>query len=169
MFMNLPNRLSMIVRAVACAAIGLMMVACSSPSNQADTGAKISKVKYYAMTNFAPVPSADPSIPFERDYHLYGAVTNAQRQARQGNYYAVMWKVTDRTQPVKVRLEYRQQGTGLAVKTKETDVSALDKSNVTRFAVIGDEFANNGPVTAWRVSLVRGKQVLAESKSYLWD
>lgn len=158
------------VRAVACAALGLLMVACSSPSNVADAGGKIWKVKYYHLASIGtPIPSADPSIPFERDYHLYGAISNKQREARVGNYYSVMWKVTDRSQPVKVRLEYRQQATGLAVKTKEMDVPAVDKNNVTRFAVIGEEYSTNGPVTAWRVSLVRGKQVLAESKSYLWD
>jgi hypothetical protein len=169
MFMSLRSCFS-IIRAVACAALGLMMVACSSPSNVADTGGKIWKVKYYYLGSIAtPIPSADASIPFERDYHLYGAITNKQREARTGTYYSVMWKVTDRSQPVKVRLEYRQQATGLAVKTKEMDVPAVEKSNVTRFAVIGDEFQTNGPVTAWRVSLVRGKQVIAESKSYLWD
>lgn len=169
MLMTLRSRLLMI-RALACAALGLMMGACASSSNVADTGGKIWKVKYYKLANLMqPIPAADPSIPFEREYHLYGAITNKQREARQGNYYAIMWKVTDRTQPVKVRFEYRQQGTGLAVKTKELDIPVVDRSNVTRFEVIGDEYANNGPVTAWRASLVRGKQVLAEAKSYLWD
>jgi len=135
-----------------------------------DTGGKIWKVKYYHLANIAaPIPAADPSIPFERDYHLYGAISNKQRAARQGNYYAIMWKVTDRSQPVKVRFEYRQPGTGLLVKSKETEVGTVDRSNVTRFQVTGVDYATNGPVSAWRVSLLRGKQVLAESKSYLWD
>lgn len=147
-----------------------MTASCASGPAVADTGGKISKVKYYRLTNLgAPIPAADPSIPFEREYHLYGAITNRQREARQGNYYAVMWKVTDRNQPVKVRFEYRQPATGLQVKVKEQEISSLDRNNVTRFQVTGGDFVNNGPVSAWRVSLVRGKQVLAEQKSYLWD
>ncbi len=159
-----------LLRALACAALVLFsMASCSFGPPVADTGGKIWKVKYYHLANMAPIPAADPSIPFERDYHLYGAITGAQRLFRQGNYYAIMWKVTDRTQPVKVRFEYRQQGTGLAVKSKEQEVSKFDHTNVTRFQVIGNDYANFGPVTAWRVTVVRGKQVLAESKSYLWD
>ena len=58
------------------------------------------------------IPGCDPSVAFERDYYLHGAVSNKERDARDGHYYTVMWKVTDRSQPVKVRLEYRQQNTG---------------------------------------------------------
>lgn len=156
--------------AFACTAMALLTVSCSSTPPVADTGAKIEKVKYYKLANIAqPIPAADPSIPFERDYHLWGAITNKQREARIGNYYAVMWKATDRSQPVKVRFEYRQPATGMQVKSKEQDISTLDRNNVTRFQITGPDYVNNGPVSAWRVTVVRGKQVLSEEKSYLWD
>jgi hypothetical protein len=158
-----------ICRAALCAGLGLMIASCSTTKATADQGGKITKVKYFHLANFNPIPSGDPSIPFEREYILRGAISNKDRTARLGHYYSVMWKVTDRSQPVKVRFEYRQEKTGLAVKSQEQDVSKVGGSNLTRFAVTGDEYVTGGPVNCWRVSLVRGKQVLAEEKSYLWD
>lgn len=167
--MNLRNCVSLGC-AIACAAMVLVTASCASGPPVADTGGKIWKVKYFRLQNIAqPQVITDPAVAFEREYYLYGAITLKQREARQGSYYAIMWKVTDRTQPVKVRFEYRQQATGLAVKTKETEINAADRNNVTRFQVNGAEYDTYGPVTAWRATLVRGKQVLSESKSYLWD
>ncbi len=169
MFMSLRSCVSL-ASAFACAAMALLSASCSSTPAEADTGAKIDKVKYYRLANAAaPIPAADPSIPFEREYHLWGAITGRQREARQGNYYAVMWKVKNPGEPLKVRFEYRQPGTGLQVKAKEQEISTVDRSNVTRFQITGPDYVNNGPVSAWRVTVVRGKQVLAEEKSYLWD
>ena len=161
--------LPILCRAVTAGALGLALASCSS-TNPPGPGGQITKVKYYQLKNKeVPIPGADPSVNFEHIYHLYGAVSNKDRLERDGHYYAVMWKVTDASQPVKVRLEYRQQKTGTAVKTQEQEVTKIGRHNDTHFEVIGEEFVTGGPVTGWRVTLVRGKQVLAEAKSYLWD
>lgn len=158
-------------RAAVCAGLGLMMASCSSTKTKpASTGGKIDKVKYYHLSDLnKPIVAAEPSISFERQYLLHGAVTKIEREARQGHYYAVFWQATDRSQPVKVRLEYRQQKTGAKVMMVEQEVAAPKGSNVTKFSIIGETYVTNGPVTSFRVSLVRGKQVLAEEKSYLWE
>ena len=161
--------LPILCRAVTAGAFAMALASCSS-TNPPGPGGQIVKVKYDRLDSSAPpIPGLDPSVAFERNYHLHGAVSNAERLARDGHYYAVMWKVTDRNQPVQVRLEYRQQNTGTALKTLEQEVTKVGRSNVTRFEVNGGEYVNGGAVTSWRATLVRGKEVLAEAKSYLWD
>ncbi len=168
MILRLPKFLC---RAAVCASLGLMMASCSSMKTKAaSTGGHIDKVKYYHLADINKrVVAAEPSINFEMQYILHGAVTTKERLARQGHYYTVFWSATDRSQPVKVRLEYRQQKTGAKVMLVEQDVAAPKGSNVSKFAIIGDNYVTNGPVTSFRVSLVRGKEVLSEEKSYLWE
>lgn len=161
----LPN----LCRAVTAGALGLAMASCSS-TNPPGSGGQIVKVKYYhLLSREAAIPGADPPINFEREYHLYGAVSHKERIARDGHYYVLMWKVTDRSQPVKVRMEYRQQNTGVTKKVQEKEVTKVNRNNETRFEVNGDEYVKGGAVTSWRATLVRGKEVIAEAKSYLWD
>jgi hypothetical protein len=140
---------------------------CSSAS--VGPGGKIAKVKYYHLIPGTPVRTADPAIEFERDYHLYGAVTKADIHAREGHYYTIFWQANDRSQPVKVRFEYRQANSGLTSKVIEEEVTDLRRTNLTRFQIIGDEYATDGRVTAWRVSLLRGQEELASQESYLWN
>ncbi len=156
-------------RAVTAGALGLAMASCSS-TNPPGSGGQIVKVKYYhLLSNETVITGVDPPITFERQYHLHGAISNKERRARDGHYYVVMWKATDRSQPVKVRMEYRQQNTGMAIKIQEKEVTKVNRDNNTRFEVNGEEYVAGGAVTSWRATLVRGKETIAEAKSYLWD
>lgn len=131
-------------------------------------GGVISKVKIYTVDPAQKIKAADPSIRFERQHYLYGAVSRAEQMDLAGQHYTVMWSANDRSQPVTVRFEYRQRDTGLKVQSKEEQVSDVRRSNVTLFRVTGEEFRTNGPVTAWRAILVRGKEQLAVADSFLW-
>jgi hypothetical protein len=156
-------------RAATAGAFAMALASCSS-TNPPGPGGHIVKVKYYRLdASKPPIGGLDASVTFEHNYHLHGAVSNSERSARDGHYYAVMWKVTDRAQPVQVRLEYRQENTGTKVHALEHEATKIKRSNVTHFEVSGEQFASGGAVTSWRITLVRGKQVLAEAKSYLWD
>jgi hypothetical protein len=110
----------------------------------------------------------DPSIRFERAHRMYGAVTLQQQLERAGQYYTLFWKANDRSQPVTVRFEYRQQSTGMQVLKLEQQVSEVRASNVCEFQVTGSAFQTGGRVTAWRASIVRGSEVLAIADSFLW-
>lgn len=161
--------LPILCRAVTSAAFAMALASCSS-TNPPGPGGHIVKVKYYRLdASKPPIGGLDPSVTFEHNYHLHGAVSNAERSARDGHYYVVMWKVTDRSQPVTVRLEYRQQNTGTKVHVLEQEATRIKRDNLTRFEVNGERFTTGGAVVSWRITLVRGKQVLAEAKSYLWD
>ncbi len=128
----------------------------------------MTKVKIYHLQPTQRLRGTDPTINFERMYYLHGAVTLAEQMERAGQYYTCFWKAEDRTQPLTVKFEYRQQKTGLVTKVKEEQISDVRRSNITKFQVTGAEYQADGPVTSWRVSLMRGKELLVNSDSYLW-
>jgi hypothetical protein len=64
-----------------------------------------------------------------------------------------------------VKLEYRQIGKPNVIG-EQTYVPRQDASTV--FQVRGEEFRSGGSVSAWRVSLWDGDQLVAEKKSFLW-
>lgn len=153
--------------ALALTVLALTLVSCSTVS--VGPGGRITKVNYYYLVPMKPVNTNDVAIRFERDYHLYGAVTKKEIEARGGHYYTIFWKADDRTLPVTVRFEYRQANSGLTSKVVEEQVANVRRSNVSKFEVTGDQFQHDGRVTAWRVSLMRGKEELASQSSYLWN
>jgi hypothetical protein len=67
-----------------------------------------------------------------------------------------------------VRLEYRQAKTGNAVRAREVAYEQAQGSVKTSFAVIGDSYLWNGPVTAWRCLLIENKRIVGFTQSYLW-
>ena len=168
--MNSTGR-SNLCRALTSAAIALLMVSCSGlKSHKEKPPGQITNVKYYLLDPGMPNNiSDDPAIPFERQYLLYGAVTQKDVNDRSGHYYTVFWDVADRSQPVKVRLEYRQQTTGMEIKSQEVEVTDVRKHNITKFQITGDEFIKKGHVMCFRVTLVQGKETLAENKSFMWE
>jgi hypothetical protein len=155
-------------RVLFSAGLGLLLMSCST--KQVGSGATITKVNPYHLADVsAPLQAADPSLLFEREAHLHGAISNAERTERQGDYFTIFWKAEDLSQPLKVRLEYRQKLTGLTVKSVEQEVTDVRRSNTTKFSFIGNEYVTHGPVTSWRASIVRGKNTLVDYKSYLWE
>lgn len=140
---------------------GMMASCASGPA----TG--ITRVKIYRLDPGAVPEAAEPSIPFEQKHFLYGAVTDADREARRGNYYTIFFRPPDRTQPVRARFEYRQAATGFAIHVKDLEVAA--GRGMLRFSVTGQEFEQRGRLLGWRVTLTQAGRVFGERKSYLWD
>ncbi len=162
-----PESRHFLGRLLGMALLVTTLMSCSSAS--VGPGGRISKVKYYHLIPEMAVNSQDPAIEFERNYHLYGAIRWSDVMNRGGHYYDIFWKVDDRTQPVTVRFEYRQANLGLTSKTMEQEVTDVRRSNVTKFRVLGSDYRRDGRITAWKVSLVRGREVLAAHESYLWN
>lgn len=112
--------------------------------------------------------SEDVNIAFERRRLLYGAITPADVRDRYGNYYTFMWR-SKRAAHLTVRLEYRQQKLGAFVQAREVDYPAGAGSHVTRFQITGDDYAEQGRVSAWRLVVIEGHQkIVALKQSYLW-
>jgi hypothetical protein len=110
----------------------------------------------------------DASIRFERQYRLFGAVTKLDQRERTGNYFDFFWKAR-RSADLTVRLEYRQEKLHAHVQAQEISYSNARGSHKTAFKVVGDDYFDDGRVTAWRCLLIENGRVVAETHSYMWE
>ncbi len=106
-------------------------------------------------------------INFERAAVNYGAVNALDRRQRVGNYYDFFWRA-GRQADITVRLEYRQAKLGNNVRAQELFHPAAKGSQKSSFAVIGDDFINDGAVNAWRCLLIENGRIVGLTQSYLW-
>ena len=107
-------------------------------------------------------------LGFERTYRLYGAISNADKNQRYGNYLDFFWRVK-RPANVTVRLEYRQEKLRSFVQAREISYENARGNTKTEFAIIGDDYFQDGRVTAWRCLLIENGKIVAENRSYLWE
>ena len=127
------------------------------------------KTKEYFLDPAAPRTSNqnDASVTFERYYRLYGAITALDARDRFGTYFTFFWRAP-RDSDVKVRLEYRQEKLHAFVQAREAHYPRAKGHNRTEFAVIGDDYGDDGRVTAWQALLISNGRVVAVTRSYLW-
>jgi hypothetical protein len=118
--------------------------------------------------NNATAGIAEASLGFERTYRLYGAVSNADKAQRYGNYFDFFWRVK-RPANVTIRLEYRQEKLRAFVQAREISYENAKGNNKTEFAVIGDDYFQDGRVIAWRCLMIENGKIVAENRSYLWE
>jgi hypothetical protein len=111
---------------------------------------------------------AEMPLRFERSYRLHGAITAADRNQRYGNYFDFFWRAK-RPATVTVRLEYRQEKLRAFLQAREITYENAKGNNKTEFAIIGDDYLQDGPVTAWRCLLIENGKVVAENRSFLWE
>jgi hypothetical protein len=111
---------------------------------------------------------AEASLGFERTYRLYGAITNADKNQRFGNYMDFFWRAK-RPANVTVRLEYRQEKLRAFVQAREISYPNVKGNQKTEFTIIGDDYFQDGRVIAWRCLLIENGKIVAENRSYLWD
>ncbi len=117
--------------------------------------------------NRATAAVAEAAINFETRYRLYGAVTALDGRERFGNYFDFFW-LAKRDADITVRLEYRQEALRSFTQAREIHYPNARGHHKTEFAIIGDDFFDDGRVTAWRCLLVENGHIVAETKSYLW-
>jgi hypothetical protein len=111
---------------------------------------------------------AEASIRFEGSYRNFGAVTSLDQRQRAGNYLDFYWS-SKRDAPVTLRLEYRQELLRSFVQGREISYPHARGHHKTEFAIIGDNFWDDGRVTAWRCLIIENGHVVAEKRSYLWN
>ena len=111
---------------------------------------------------------SEAALTFERTYRLHGAISNADRNRRYGNYFDFFWRVK-RPANVVVRLEYRQEKLRSFVQAREISYPNANGNHKTEFTVIGDDYLQDGRVTAWRCLLIENGKIVAENRSYLWE
>ncbi|MDQ2918999.1 MAG: hypothetical protein M3R10_03885 [Verrucomicrobiota bacterium] len=109
----------------------------------------------------------DPSVGFESAYRLYGAVTELDKRQRYGNYFDFFWRAR-RPATITIRLEYQQEKLRTLTQAREITYPNAHGHIKTEFAVIGDDYLNDGRVLAWRCVLIEKGRIVAEDRSYLW-
>jgi hypothetical protein len=110
----------------------------------------------------------DASIKFERAYRLFGAVTKLDEHERQGNYFDFFWRAR-RPANLTVRLEYKQEKLHAHIQAQELSYPNARGNYKTEFKVIGDDYFDDGQVTAWRCSLIENGTIVAETHSFMWQ
>ena len=110
----------------------------------------------------------DMPITFERQYRMFGAVTALDRRQRMGNYFDFFWRAK-RPSDVTVRLEYRQEKLHEHIQAQEITYQNVRGTHKTEFKVIGDDYFDDGQVTAWRCLLIANGRIVAENRSFLWE
>src|SRR5881296_2428534 len=110
----------------------------------------------------------DAPITFERQYRLFGAVTGLDQRQRFGDYFDFFWRAKRRAD-LAVRLEYRQEKLHSFVQAREISYPNARGSYKTEFKVVGDDYFDDGRVTAWRCVLIENGRIVAENRSFLWE
>lgn len=126
--------------------------------------------KIYEFLNDPAKTSAGKSqaLAFEFKYLNHGAVTAEQLRQRKGNYYQIAWSNRGSPTDVVVRFDYRQKDSLDKVRTLEVPFVQAKGSNKVRFSVTGDAYETYGPVTSWRLAVVRDGKIVAQKTSFIW-
>ena len=90
----------------------------------------------------------------------------ADQRQRFGNYFDFFWRAK-RPANVTVRLEYRQEKLRSFVQAREMSYPHAQGQQKTEFAIIGDDYLNDGRVISWRCLLIENGRIVAENRSYL--
>jgi hypothetical protein len=109
-----------------------------------------------------------PVQVFEAERRYFGAVNQFERRLREGCYHTFQWWAKERSD-VTVRFEYRQEKLGAHVVAQEVRYEGVRGGTTTEFAVVGDDYHEDGPVVAWRLLIVRDGRVVGLKQSFLWD
>ncbi len=106
-------------------------------------------------------------LDFEKKRLLRGAITPEDFRQKQGNYYSFFWRAT-RDASVTVRFEYRQANLGSHVQVLAAEYPNAKGSHKTDFAIVGDDYLNDGRVIAWRAMIIENGRIVASTQSFLW-
>ncbi len=113
--------------------------------------------------------SLSPSL-YERDAYQFRLQQHPQE--RSGIRFEVQWKSKGPVwEPLTLRVELRGIARGTLPKQRVFDQRVEPSGwfgRWTSVALTGSEYQDFGEVTAWRVTLWEGQQVLGEQKSFLW-
>jgi hypothetical protein len=159
-------RYGRVMRRLSCLLV-LVAVAAWSPAASAASGRVIKVLPHFLDQRGRHTPS--PSL-YDRD--AYQAQLRRHPEQRAGMRFDVQWKGrSDSGQPLQLRVELRGLARGElpATHVLEKVVAARTTwSRWTHLSFTGAAYQEFGEVTAWRVTLLEGEQVLGQQQSFLW-
>lgn len=113
-------------------------------------------------------PAADDFLNLERSRLNFGAITQVDRLQRYGCYYQFFWRTLRPVTELTIRFEYRQERLGAYVQAQERTYQNFKGSVESKFAVIGDDYTEDGRVTSWRAIIIENGKIVALNQSFLW-
>lgn len=150
------------MRRLLLVALSAVLASCAGDSRKLE-------VKQFVLRDAGTDYNEDPMIRGEKTRRLFGAIGVKEQAQRLGQYYTVLWRDASGGAPVEVVFEYQQGASGSRIKRSVQKFSPEATSGKAEFNIIGDHYKKGGKVLAWKVSLMRGGQVLDTRKSYLWQ
>lgn len=154
----------MAVKLLALALLALCLANCAGPKEALE-------VRQFQLRDQSTHGGDEPMVRMEKLRRLHGAVSMEERRQRLGQYYTLTWEDHKGvgSGPVEVLFEYKQGGTASEIKRMSEVYPASETAGVVEFAVVGDNYFDNGKVLAWRASVSRGGEELASKQSFLWE
>jgi uncharacterized protein YcfL len=142
----------------------LFLGACSAPED-------VLEVKQFVLRDQIRDTGEEPMIRMEKTRRLHGAVSMEQRRQRLGQYYTLIWRDHKGvgTGEVEVVFQYQQGASASRIKRMTRRFPSSDGEGRAEFAIIGDDYFENGKVLAWKATVSRAGRELASRKSYLWE
>lgn len=138
-----------------------LIVGCAGPTDPL-------VVKMHTLRDQDVAKADDPMVRHEKMRRLYGAVSMEERRQRLGQYYTILWNA-DPSTGKEILFQFLQGKSGSRVKSMRREIAPGTSSGKEEFAVIGDDFFDNGRVLAWKISLISGDKTIATEQSYLWE
>ena len=114
-----------------------------------------------------PIPTKDLMIDFERKHRVWGALIGADVVAKTGQYFTFFWRAK-RPANLTIRLEYRQANLKNYVQARELNYPNAQGSHSSEFAIVGNDYENDGPITSWRAILIENRKIVALLQSRTW-
>lgn len=105
-------------------------------------------------------------------YILSDANSQAERQAKIGDYYFLRWYDAEPQKPVRVVMKYTQARTGPEVLEMVKEYKQPRKNTGERkeeFFFNGAERAEKGDILSWRIELWCNGELKDSRQSYLWE
>jgi len=114
-----------------------------------------------------PIPTRDLMIDFERKHRVWGAIDGAESAAKIGQYFTFFWR-SKRPAYLTLRLEYRQANLKNYVQARELYYPNAKGSHTSEFAIVGNDYETDGPITSWRAILIEDRKIVALLQSRTW-
>jgi hypothetical protein len=115
-----------------------------------------------------PIPTKDLMIDFERKHRLWGALDASDVSVRTGQYFTFFWRAK-RPANLTIRLEYRQALLKNYVQARELYYLKAKGSHTSEFAIVGNDYETDGPITSWRAILIEDRKIVALLQSRTWQ
>jgi hypothetical protein len=120
-----------------------------------------------AIPGATPIPTRDLMIDFERRHRYWGAIEAADYAAKTGQYFTFFWR-SKRPAYLTLRLEYRQANLKNYVQARELYYPNAKGRHTSEFAIVGNDYEIDGPITSWRAILIEDRKIVALLQSMTW-